>query len=153
MSSGCTDTVAARITASDDQYFFSFCRDKRILGKCLSRQNPVLLCQHLHGKIDTFQFPARNVQIACFRCTGADGICIEAGRQLFQINFGICLETDTLFFHNVQAAVDDRFVQLEIGDSEAQQAAGIFTLFEYGDCISLPVQLVGSCPVLQGPNR
>lgn len=69
----------------------------------------------------------------------------KPARQLFQINFGICLETDTLFFHNVQAAVDDRFVQLEIGDSEAQQAAGIFTLFEYGDCISLPVQLVGSC--------
>ena len=53
------------------------------------------------------------------------------------------LKGDALGFHNGQAAAQDLFVQLEIGDAQGQQAADVFGSFVDRYPVSGAVELLG----------
>ena len=142
---GCSDTIASRISTADDKYFLVFSRDTFFIAECLSGQYPVLLCQHFHSEMYAFQFASRYVQVAGFRCSGADGIGIKPFGQVRQIDFCISLEADTFVFHDFQATVDNRFMQLEVRNTEAKQSANVFGLFENCYIVSSMIQLIGCC--------
>src|SRR5689334_1705891 len=57
---------------------------------------------------------------------------------------GIAAKHDPFFFHQLYATVDGPFLQFEIGDAIAQQAAGRIIALEYGNRVAGIVELGGS---------
>ena len=55
----------------------------------------VLLCQHVEGKVDAFQLPARNGEVAGGGRTGTNGVGIKSGRQFLHIDMDSHLEQDS----------------------------------------------------------
>jgi len=57
---------------------------------------------------------------------------------------GIVLKLNALLLKQADAAIDDGLVELEVGDTIAEQAAGSLVLLEYGYLVTHQVQVVGS---------
>ena len=140
----CTDTVTTRISTSNYQHMLAFCRDAFLLRNMLPGQHAVLLCQHLHGKMNTFQFTSGDIQIACLRRTRTNTVCIKSFGKVCHVDIGINLESDSFCFHHCHTAVDYRLAELKIRNTKPQQASHVFQFFEHRHRISSAVQLIGS---------
>ena len=96
---------------------------QNLLREGISIQNMVLLCQHVEGKVDAFQLPARNGEVAGGGRTGTNGVGIESGGQFLHIDMDSHLEQDSFGLEDFHAAVDDGFVQFEVGNAVTQQSS------------------------------
>ena len=73
----------------------------------------------------------------------------EVARERLSIGLGSVvylyakLEDNALFFQQIHAAVDDRLVELEVGDAVAHESAGILAGLKYGNLITALVKLCG----------
>ncbi len=139
-----TDTVTTRITTTDNQDILALAVNKLILRELHTCQDAVLLREEFEGEIYAFEFSSRNLQITSSRSTRRYHVGIEALWQLGDIYILIILKLDALFLQQVETAVDDALVELEVWNTVAQQAAGVLTCLEDSYLISLVVQLVGS---------
>ena len=116
-------TVGPGIAAADDEYPFAAGVDELVFREGISIQNMVLLCQHVEGKVDAFQLPARNGEVAGGGRTGTNGVGIESDGQFLHIDMDSHLEQDSFGLEDFHAAVDDGFVQFEVGDAVTQQSS------------------------------
>ena len=135
--------VAPGVAAADDEDILPLSGDPFGGGYVSAGKYPVLLGQHVEGEVDAFQLASGDGEVARLGRTGGDDVGIEAGRQMPQVDIGIELELNVLGAQDGHAAVDEGFVQLEIGDTVAQEAAGILVTVEHGDSIAHLVQAVG----------
>ena len=90
------------------------------------------------------QLASGYVQVTCLRRSGAHTIGIEAFRQFLNVNRSADAELHAFGLHYVHTAVDDRFVELEVRYSEAQQSADIFVFLEHCHLVAHGVKSVGS---------
>ena len=93
----------------------------------------VLLRQEFHGVVDSLQLAARNLKIAgMFGAAGQDDR-VEVAAQIFNGNIpadlSVGYELHALGGHLLEAAVDDVFLQLELGNTVAKQAADAVCFF------------------------
>ena len=119
LSVACTDAVASRVAATDDQHVFAFGVYAFFLAECLSGQDAVLLGEHFQCEVYAFEVASRDVEVACLRCPGTDAVGIETFRQVFHVDGRIRLEGDTFGCHDVHATVYDGLVEFEVRDAEA----------------------------------
>ena len=143
LSVACTDAVASRVAATDDQHVFAFGVYAFFLAECLSAQDAVLLGQRFQCEVYAFEVAPRDIEVACLWGSRADAVSVEAFRQVFHVDGSARLEGDAFGFHDFRPAVDDGLVEFEVRDAETQQPAHIFVLFKYRHFISHAVQLVG----------
>ena len=142
---GCSDTVAAGVATTNDEYSFAFCTDQFVFCKGCARQNTVLLRQHFKRQVNTFQLTTRNIEVTCCRSTCTNAVCIITFRQCSHIDVTIHMELHPLFFHNTYAPVYDRFVQFEVGNTIAEQSTWSFILVEDCNFVSHTIELIGCC--------
>ena len=107
-------------------------------------KDTVLLRQHIQCQVDTFQFAPGNSQVTRGRSSGTDAVGIKTFGELPYIHVAVHFEKNALFFHHPDTAVDDGFVQLEVGDTVTQQTAGSLIFVEDGYSVTFSVELVGS---------
>ena len=140
---GSADAVAACIAATDDQYVLAFCRHEVFLLEFHSGEDAVLLRQHLQGEVDALELSAGNFQIARRGRAGSPHVGVEAFGQVADVDAGVVSERDAFLLEDVHPAVDDDFVEFEVGDAVAQQSARILAGVEYGDGVAHKVEPVG----------
>ena len=123
-------------------------RDALPVGNGEAGHLPVLLAEHIEREMDAVQLASFCRQVA--RDARSDGdaqrvVPFEQFRDFGTAAHGaVRPEPDALGPHEFQPAVDDPFVQLEVGYAEPEQAAGCFVFLEYGDGVAAPVELVGA---------
>ena len=135
--------VAPGVAAADDEDVLPLGGDPFGGGYVGAGKHPVLLGQHVEGEVDAFQLAAGDGEVTCLGRAGGDDVGIEAGGQMLQVDIGVELELNVFGTQDGHTAVDEGFVQLEVGDTVAQEAAGILVTVEHGDSIARLVQAVG----------
>ena len=119
------DTIGACVSATDDQHFSAFRIYLPVFGKSFSFNDSVLSAQQFKSEMDSFQLASRNGQIpGCFR-SGTDAIGIEIGSatlwsEFMRVDLGSHSEFNAFRFQELHPAVDNDFIQFEIGDSVAK---------------------------------
>ena len=93
----------------------------------------------------TVEVASGNVEVARLGCACADGIGVESLGKIEDVDVGIHLKSYAFCLHHIDAAVYDGFVELEIGNAEAEQSSNSLAAFEHGDVVAAAVQLVGCC--------
>ena len=92
----------------------------------------VLLRQEVHGEMDAVELAARHGEIAGM--LGAAGeqhgviVALELLDGEIAADMDVAMEGDAFGLHLLDAALDDIFLHLEVGDAVAEQAAGIGVL-------------------------
>ena len=97
--------------------------------------------------MDAVGVPAGHVQVAGLLGTAAQHHGVVAAQQLFggkdAAHIHVGAELHALGLHELDAALDDRFVQLHVGDAVHQQAAHPVGALEYGHGMAALVQVLG----------
>ncbi len=70
-----------------------------------------------------------------------------------ETHVGVGLEGDALFRHQVEPALDEPFLHLEVGNAVGQQSADAVGPLEHGDGVTHFVQVGLRMPVRPGLNR
>jgi hypothetical protein len=154
---GGADAVGAGVAAADHDDVLALDVDR--VGDALL-DFLVLRDQELQRGVDALQLAARDRQVAGhFGAGGEDhrveirlqlvgrdgfgGVVVDAGRQVLVADQHLGTEGDALGLHLLDAAVDDRLVELEVGDAEAEQTADAAALLEHRDVVADAGQLLG----------
>ena len=117
---GCTYAVAACIAAAYHQHVLALCGHQILCIRQFALQDAVLLAQQVKCQMHAFQFPSRDVEVACggSACSYHIGIVLANGLlQLFHAE-GIGLqgyshavvELYSFGLHQVDTSVDDLFL-------------------------------------------
>ena len=115
----------------------------------LRRGDPaVALVEVVHRRMDAGQLATRNVEVAGDPRADRDHQRVEALLQLGRAStsrpdVGVVDELDPLLLEDRHAAIDDRLLELGVGDAEAQQPAGALVALVDGDRVAAAVQLGG----------
>ena len=132
----------------------------QLVGQRVAGHHAILQRQELHGEMHTLQLTPRDGQVARhFRATGQhDGIEAlqqlagrhRAGGQVADHAREVAgdghagTELHALGLQLAHAPIDQRLVQLEVGDAVAQQPADAVILLEHGDRMAGTCQLLGT---------
>ena len=144
---GGADTVRPGVAATDHHHALAGGDDR--LGMLVERRHPaVRLAQVIHCEVDTALLAPRNRQVA--RLFGAAGhhhhviIVHDPLERHGHADFHAGAEDHALGLHLLDPAVDQPFLQLEVGDAIAQQPADPVGLFEHRRGMAHPRQLLGA---------
>ena len=126
------DAVGAGVAAADHDHVLAFGQDRRDVALRLAGDAAVLLRQEVHGEMDAVEIAAGHGEIA--RLLGAAGeqhgviVALELLDGEIAADVDVAMEGDAFGLHLLDAALDDVFLHLEVGDAVAQQAAGLGVL-------------------------
>ena len=129
-------TVAARIAAPDDHGMLAAGIQRRSIsrGKGVPRHAAVLAGQKIHGKMNAVKLPPGDRQITGPGGTGTeyDGIKLrEVFSPAIAPGFNPCFKDDPFGRHQIQAAIEHPFFQLEIRNAITQEPPGPIRPFEH----------------------
>ena len=144
---GCALAVVAGVAAADDQHVFALSFDGLAVGKLRVQQTLRHAGQVVHRKVHAVCVPAGHIQVAGFLGTAAQHHSVVAVQQLFcrhgPADVHIGAELHALGLHDLNAALDDRFVQLHVGDAVHQQAAHAVGTLEHSHRVAALIQVFG----------
>ena len=169
LAMGGADAVGAGVAAADYQYIFSFGSNALVLRELHAGEDAVLLGEEFEGEVYALEFATGSLEVAGHRRAGGDddgkptpipsrgeGRLVTQSLVEFldrkvikpslprgELEGGTVSELNPLLLHQLDAAVNNRLVELEIGDTVAQKPAGGFVLLEDGDAVAHLVKVVG----------
>src|SRR5690606_31571112 len=112
----------AGVTATDDNYIFPGRQDLLVFDR-ISSHTFVLLRQKLHGKVNTLEVASGYRKVTWCRCATAKNDGVKCVSKMLctdvHADMRICAEGNALLLHQADTAVNDMFLQLEIGDAVA----------------------------------
>ena len=152
------DTVTARVAPANHDHVLAVCA--QLLFERVARIDLVLLGQELHGKVNTVQLAPWDGQVSGLLRARAHEHRIEVFLKLLGADvllgpighfgiFGPCAHQHASFkdhafgLHLLDAAIDVRFLHLEVWDAIAQQAAHSVVLFKHRHRMTHAGQLLG----------
>jgi hypothetical protein len=129
-----TDAVGAGITTSNHYHILAFSGNKRAI-LVLIEQASRIAGQELHGKVDSFQIPSFNGQVARFSGAGtkdyAVKLCQEPIRGIVSPDLGVCEEFNTFGFHLIETTHHYLLlIKLHVWDAIHEQSAGSISALE-----------------------
>ena len=140
-------TVVAGVAAADDQHVFTGCIDGLAICKAGVQQALGHAGQVVHREVHALGVPAGHVQIAGLFGTAAQHHSIKISQQLLgghgtaHIHAGA--ELNTLGLHQLDPALDDRLIQLHVGDAVHQQAAHAVGALKHRNGVAALIQVLG----------
>ena len=144
---GGTLTVVAGVAAADDEDIPACRVDGPAVGKLAVQQTPGHAGEVVYREVNSLRVAARDVQIAGFLGTAAEHDGVIAVQDLSGIHspthIHIGAELDAFGLHDLDAALDDGFVQLHVGDAVHQQTAHTVSTLEDGDGMTPDVEVFG----------
>ena len=145
--------VGTGVPATDDEHVLVPAANQVLTRNLAAIEDTVLLGEQLQSEINALQFPARDVQVAGLRGAGANHHRVEilqqsrsfgALRESGSIDASVETEFYALLLQQGEATVDYGLVELEIGDTVAQQTSSPLVFVKDGDAVTLEIQAVGS---------
>ena len=145
LTMGSTNTVRTSITTTNHQHILAFGSNAIVLAELHASQHTVLLRQHLEGEVNTLQLSAWGLEISCCWGSSRNDYGIEIGCKRCRIsNILVIFKLYSLLLQQLDAAVDDGLVELEVRDTIAQEPACGLVLLEDRNAVAHQVKVVGS---------
>src|SRR5881398_2494707 len=98
--------------------------------------------------MDSLQLAAGDGEVAGFGCAATEDDGIKIAAEIFdfdvETDVGAGDELDAFFLHDFDAAEDDLFFELEVGDAVGEQAADAVGALKDGDVVAGFVELRGT---------
>ena len=144
---GGAQTVGSGVAAAQDNHPFAFGGDVFLRVYLLAGQQFVLLGEVVHCQVDAVQLTARHRQIPGLGGAAGEAYSVKLGQQLFHrvvdthVNPGP--KFHSLLGHQLDATVDYPLIQLEVGNTQHQQAADVVGPLQDGNRMAGPVKLLG----------
>src|SRR5947199_308159 len=140
-------TVGARVAAADDDDALAGRADEPLVGNLIALAPLVLEHQVLHREVDAGELASGDREIA--RPAGPTGqderIEVAAERLDRHVHADVRarLETHAALLHELEPAVDEALLHLELGNAVAQEAADPVVTLEDGHEMAGAVELLG----------
>src|SRR5688572_539345 len=141
--------VRAGVAAADDDDLFALGRDELIVRNHVAFAAFVLQREVVHREMDAVELAPGDRQIARKRGSAGQQERVIVLSQLFNGDIrpyvGIRLEPDPFGGHDVEPAIEDGFLHLELRNPVAQEPADSVGALEYGDPVAGLIQLGCGC--------
>jgi len=148
VSQACSDAIATGITTADNHDPFAFGGDEFAVGVVAIQEASGVGREEFHSEVNTAEGATGDRQIAGFGRTGGQQDSVVFCDEFFWIDIltdiGTCDELDTFGGHEIEASLDDTFVEFHVGDSIGQESTDPVGAFVDRHVVSCLVQLVGS---------
>ena len=140
-------TVVAGVAAADDEDILTCGADGLAVGKAAVQQALGHAGEVVHREMDALGIPAGDVQVPGLLCAAAEDDGVVALEQFGGIHgpahIHVGAELHAFGLHDLDAALDDGFVQLHVGNSVHQQAAHTVGTLEHSHRVAALVQVLG----------
>src|SRR5215831_7511762 len=139
--------VSARVSSTDDDNALAGRKNIESRIEDIALAALILLRQEFHREMDSFQFPARNFEVARVLSAASQNDGVEVASQIFDQNISsdLCVrdELHTLRRHLFETAVDNMLLELEFGNSVAKQSTNSISLFVDRNLVTGTAKLLG----------
>ena len=145
---GSTHTVATGVATTNHEYILALSRNA-LSGRNFSPCNhAVLLLEQFEGEMYALEVASLHVEVTWHARTDSDAHSIKLVDNLLDGDVGANIyatdEFHAFLFHEFHATVDDRLVELEVGDTEAKETARSLVFLIHGYLIAGSVKSVGA---------
>ena len=148
MTVGCTHAVATGVATADNKNIFAFCRYALTGRNLRACNNAVLLLEQFESEVHAFEVASLHIEVAGYTRADSDAHSIKLVDNLLDsdvgANFHATDEFHAFFFHEFHATIDNRFVELEVGDTEAEETARSFVFLIHGDLVTGAVEAISA---------
>ena len=139
--------VVAGVAAADDEDILARRAQSPAVGELAVQQALGHAGQVIHSEVDALGVPAGNIQVAGLFRAAAEHHGIVAVQDVLcghgPADVHVGAELHALGLHDLDAALDDGFDQLHVGDAVHQQAAHPVGPLENGDGVASDVEVFG----------
>ena len=143
---GSSEAVCTGISATENYDSLAFCGYPFSIAELLSPINSVLLREVVHREVNTVKLFAGHSKSPGDRGSTSEANRIEFCAEIFHADIHsdvrIGTELDALKAHHLEAAFNDGFLELEVWDTKAEEAADDLVAFEDGDLMACTVELL-----------
>ena len=141
------ETVGAGIAAAEDDDALAGGGDDLALRDVVAGYELVLRGQEVHREVDAVELAAGDGEVAGVGGATGETDGVELVHQVAGVDVDADVdagaEDDALRLHLLEAAVDEAFLHLELGDAVAEKAADAVVAFEDGDVVAGAAELLG----------
>src|ERR1019366_4410010 len=139
--------VSACVATADDHHALSGRENVRRSVQRIAFAATILLREKFHGEMNALEFASRDGEVTRLLRTSGEKDRIERRLQLFDRNADADMrvgdEAHAFGNHLLDAAIDEMFLQLEVGNAIAQQATDAVSFLVNHNLVSCPAQLLG----------
>ena len=140
--------IGAGVAAADDDHMLVLRSDRAATDDPILFATAVLRGQVLHREVDALELAAGHGQIARGRGPAGQHDRVEIATELIDRHLDADVrpgpERHPFLAHQREPAIEDAFLELELGNAVAQQPADAIGAFEDGDSMARTVQLICS---------